>query len=459
MTALRLLTALLCCASLRSLASASELLLPEVDASVERAFPLIIAARANRDAATEELRAAQGGFDPRVRGKLDWSAFGYYENQRLDAYLEVPTPLYGTTFYGGYRLGRGNIADYYGEYETLSRGEVRVGAKVPLLRDGWTDRRRVNIQKARVGIELAELDVVQQRIEVLRTARMRYWDWVASGLRLALAENLLRIATERDEVVRNRIGRGDLPAIEGTDNARAIAQRQAQVAGARRGLEQATIELSLFLRDDAGQPILAPKSRLPASLLEPEDLPPIDDDVAGAMARRPEPRRFRGLRLQNEFELRLARNQLLPALDVSFFLSKDLGSGKASLVPLLGEVAVLLDVPVLMRQQLGRLGVVRAQGRRLDAQLAYARDRVTADLRDASSAIAGARARFEATRMERALAAELEALEIRRFTLGDSTLFIVNQREQAAVEAALREVDALADFHKAAASYRAASVR
>ncbi len=440
-------------------ADTNTLSLAEVEASVERAFPILVAARADQDIADAELRSARGGFDPALRSRLDLGVFGYYVNQRLDTYIEAPTPLWGTTFYGGYRLGVGKIPDYDGKYQTNSEGEVRAGAKIPLLRDGYTDRRRVAIGKASLGIEIASLAVKQQRIELLRAARQRYWEWVAAGLRVEIAEGLLRVATERDAVVAGRVARGDLPAVERIENARAIAQRESQLAAARRTLQQSTIELSLYVRDTDGNPVLVSSDHRMAQLPEPEAHATWTDDLNVVMDRRPEPRRFTLMQRQGDLELKLARNQVLPALDVMFWVSKDFGDGTASRVPVQGDFSVVLDVPLLLRQQLGRIDASRAMLRRVDAQLRYARDRVSADLRDATSAITAATDRFTATRKERTLARDLERLEKQRFELGDATLFMVNLREQATIEAALREVDALADYHKAVAAYQAAAAR
>jgi outer membrane protein, heavy metal efflux system len=53
-------------------------------------------------------------------------------------------------------------------------------------------------------------------------------------------------------------------------------------------------------------------------------------------------------------------------------------------------------------------------------------------------------------------AREVEKGERERFELGDSNLIFVNLREQTAAEAAIREIDALSDYEKAKAAYRAA---
>jgi outer membrane protein TolC len=94
---------------------------------------------------------------------------------------------------------------------------------------------------------------------------------------------------------------------------------------------------------------------------------------------------------------------------------------------------------------------------RLDAQCELALDRVRAEVRDALSALDAAQRRVALVRREVEVTAQLEAAERQRFEAGDSTLFVVNLREQATAEARVREVDALLDWQRASASFRAAT--
>ena len=70
-------------------------------------------------------------------------------------------------------------------------------------------------------------------------------------------------------------------------------------------------------------------------------------------------------------------------------------------------------------------------------------------MQDALSALRAAQAVLDVVTEEVAVARELEGLERDRFALGDSTQFLVNLRELASADAALREVRALADYQKA----------
>ncbi|HEX2570313.1 MAG TPA: TolC family protein, partial [Polyangia bacterium] len=221
--------------------------LEEVIASVERRYPLLDAARAERRVADAELLAARGTFDPVWRTRFGGTAYGYYPSLRLDSWVEQPTPLWGATVIGGYRLGLGKFASYDGKQETNGGGELRLGLQVPLLRNGPVDRRRANIERAALGQSVADLNLLEQRLVAVRAASQRYWEWVAAGRRLAIARRLLQVAIARDAAVATRVERGDIPQIERTENARAILQREAQVVAAERALEQARIELSIYL--------------------------------------------------------------------------------------------------------------------------------------------------------------------------------------------------------------------
>ena len=120
------------------------------------------------------------------------------------------------------------------------------------------------------------------------------------------------------------------------------------------------------------------------------------------------------------------------------------------------ELALILDIPIFTRVQDGRFQAAQANLSRLEQQTRFARDRLTADVRDATSAIAMSQERIVATAREVATSRQLVEMERQRFELGEGTLLLVNLREQSLAEARQREVDALADYFKALASQRAA---
>jgi multidrug efflux pump subunit AcrA (membrane-fusion protein) len=92
-------------------------------------------------------------------------------------------------------------------------------------------------------------------------------------------------------------------------------------------------------------------------------------------------------------------------------------------------------------------GDAEARARQLEIRLGFLRDQVTAEVRDAASAVAAAHQRLQVLGDELRLSRELEEAERTRFELGEGTLFMLNVREQATLDAAVREALAQADYH------------
>jgi outer membrane protein, heavy metal efflux system len=428
--------------------------------SVERSFPLLKAAETEKTLAEADTLSAEGGFDLSWKTRATILPISYYDSLRIESSLEKPTAIWGASAFAGYRLGTGRFPGYYGNQETLEYGEVRAGVNVPLWRNGPIDRRRSQLQRAELGQEVATRTVQQQRIEFLKSASYRYWAWVAAGKRQKIATDLLATGEGRDAGLLERTQRGDIPAVERTDNLRAIEQRRAQFALARRGLEQATLELSLFYRDSAGRPQQATTSQLPSGFPEVAELSmPQASDVAVAQSRRPEASRLSTQIAREQIEARYAENQQALGLDVQVAGSQDIGRSntlRPDLAKPVVEVSILLDVPLQTRAMQGRSDAARASVTRLQAQRKFAQERIEIDVRDAHSGIRAARARVQATRSEVKLAVELEESERIKFQQGDSHLLIVNLREQQTSEAELRQVDAELDYFRAIADLRAA---
>ncbi len=431
----------------------------DVVASAINKHPLVTAAQKDKAIADAEVLAAEGGFDPVWRTRAVFLPIGYYDNKRLDTLLLQPTGIGGATVFTGYRVGVGAFPIYDGKLETLGYGEARAGINLPLWRDSAIDSRRAALWSAKIAPRIAEAGLQAQKIELARTAALRYWNWVEAGLVLGVAKELLRLAEDRDAQLAVRVTKGDLAEIERLDNQRAILSRRAAVITIERGYASAAIELSLFYRDSAGATKTPALGQLPGALPEPQafSVANVGDAVAKAIAKRPELLRLVALQEQINLEGELASNQAKPAIDVQTVVSKDFGAGPAYLRPVEFEFAIVIDIPLLARTADGKLAAANAKSEKVAAQKKWIEDRIAADVKDALAAESAARARVALARSELALAKKLADAERDAFALGSSTMLVLNLREQAVAEAAVREVVALADHQRALAVYRAAT--
>lgn len=442
-----------------STGSTDVLELPTVVRSVEQRFPAILAAEQDRIAAEGERLAAAGGFDPSWRTSGVATPIGGYPSGRFDTVVEQPLPFWGSSVFAGYRMGLGDFPVYDGKLATNQLGEVRAGAKINLLRDGPIDRRRATIRRTEIGVDVAARSVDQQRIDAVRLGTFRYWDWVGAGRKVALSQAWLDLARVRDTGLARRVETGDLAEMERQDNQRSILQRTAHLVSMQRALEQAAIELSMYLRGENGTAVLPRPAQLPRNVPEPTpfDLAKLAEAERVALAKRPDLARLDLQREQAEVEERLATNQQRPAVDVVIMSAKDFGPGDPKQDKPVLEAGVMIDIPLLNRTARGRAQAASAQVRRVETQVKLLRDRVVADVRDAVSALVAAQERVKTLRAEVDMAQMLATQEARRLELGEGNVLLVNLREQAALDASLRYVDALVDWHKAMAAYRAAT--
>lgn len=429
--------------------------------AVERHHPLLERARLGVRAAEGERLAAEGGFDLGVSAQGFVAPLGYYTWGRADIRLEQPTELWGASFAGGWRLGRGDVPPYYGQHATLTGGELWAALALPLWQNGPIDARRARLWRAHREVEAEGHAVDASRLLLARDASRAYWRWVADGLRYGVALELLRLAEVRDVQVRERVSAGALPAVEALENRRAILARRRVLVGARRALEQSAIGLSLFLRRRDGSPLVAPAARVPPAIELPAEVRISDARaIQLALARRPELARYRALVERGRIGLALAENRLAPRIDVAFGASVDIGDGsideQTRLAPPVIEGSVLVSFPLQFRDARGQIDRSRAELGSLRAEARWVREQIAAEVRNALAALRAAEENVRLAHEEAAVARALADAELRRFELGDTQLFIVNLREQAAAEARAAEIDARAELLAAHAVWRAA---
>jgi outer membrane protein TolC len=436
--------------------------LDEVLFSVERHYPLLRAVEQERAIAGGRLVSTMGAFDLNLNAGADGQGTTY-DNFRSSLGVSQGLPFGGLGAFAGYRNGYGDFPTYNLGQKTADGGEFRAGLTIPLLRDRAIDRPRAAVQQARLDVAIAEPVIERQRLDFQRAASRTYWNWVAAGQRLKTVEALVKLAVERDDQLKARVEAGPAANIERIDNQQNIALRNGVLVQAQRGFQQATIDLSLFLRDGTGSPTLAGSDRLPAFPdVQPIDIKGFDAALQTAFEARPEPRRLRLQRDKAAVDLRLATNQTLPSVNAVVAASQDVGYGKSSLSGPNGldrttlSAGVAFQLPVQQRDARGRVTVAQAQLAQIDQQLRQAEDVVRAEVQDTFSALERAFEFYQQAKKRVELARLVARAEREQLRLGRSDVLRVTLREQAAFDAEVVEIGAQQDYFRALADFRAA---
>jgi len=454
-----LLAALLACSVRISSAAEKALLISEVLTSVTTKYPPYLAALIEQDIANGRARQALGAFDLNLNAGAGFMPSGFYDGQTGYATLDQPLPFWGGNVYGGYRLSSGFLPNYNKD-RTGVDGELSLGFRIPLLRDGTIDRRRATLFQARIDQELANPIILRQHLDFIRAATIAYYNWLAAGHRLDLAEELLRIARNRDSAIAEQVQKGATAPIVRVDNRRLVVTREIGVVQALRRFQATAIELSLFYRvlaDD--QPIVAARSRLPKAF--PARAEPHSNQLAADIAKaanfRPEIRRIALTIDKAQIDRRLAKNNMLPSLDFGLQANQAIGNNTPKDIEKTEvEAKFEFKLPLQRREAKGSLEAIDAQVARLEIERKFARDRITADVRDSHSALVAAYDALKQTGLNVDLAQQVQDAENERLKQGATDLLALQIREQATFDAKVLDVEAHAEYFRAQANYRAA---
>ncbi len=420
-------------------------------AQVLDANPAARAADLERDVAGAELLAARGGFDPMLRSKTDFKQKdGRSKADRTDTVLEQPLPwLFGPRVYAGYRRNVGTNVDP--EEVTSEDGESRVGVAVSLLQGVRTDRRRAALSKAELRPELAEAVRRFERNNLVRGAALKYTEWAEATELVAIQDALLALATARAAFVDGRVTEGEAAPIEAVEATQEVARRQGDGLQARRVLEQAAIDASVFLWNGDGSPralVGVPESIPTPAPIERER---VAAERAEAERRRPEVARARLALAGAEIDAELADELWWPSVEAfAETIQPDLGAPDGDEF----KAGFSITHPLWFRQPNAQRTLARVAANRAWLQQLAARRAVDADVERALVGLERTLERHATVEREVTLARRLAAAERERFAAGESSLLVVNLRERAEAEAASRLVNARAEYLRAVITYR-----
>lgn len=437
--------------------------LGEVIRQVESNHPKITGATVERRVAEAKLLEKQGAFDPVFSTSSEFlrynststpgkAAFAF-QNQGMAEW----TTRSGMKFFAGARSNQGRVKSPLSSTGTV--GEFFAGVAMPLLRDRNVNAKAIAEQQSAIGINIAETGVVATRFEVVRAASESYWEWVAAKQKLGVNENIYEIARTRAGQIAARVASGDLPPIDSTEAALEVQRRMGNVVKARRDLQKAGLKLGLYLWKSNGEPDeVPPPERAPDKFPQPNPLPDfvLKEGLERALNENPELQRLELEQKQTALDERLARNNRRPRVDLYLAPGQDTGFNSVGTTFKFGAA---IELPLRTRTADGQIAAARLKIEKNDLQQRLVRQTVTTQVNDAAQAVNAAHDAYLLALQELELSRTLERGERQRFAVGDSTLFLVNQRERATAEAEVKLIDTQVVYEQALIAFKIVTLR
>lgn len=412
-------------------------------------FPTVQMSQEDVSIARAQKTIAEGAFDAVFQ--TSWTeSHGDYDYKYLQSRILKPTSILGLDLYAGFRKSTGVIPIYDGQLETLTDGEWSVGAKLPLLRGLWTDSRRTQLAKSRLQIEKQIYQLRATELAQVKKALMTYWDWKLARERYRIQKELLEVATQRDVWLEKRARAGDVARFERNDNLRSILQRKSFVLQNQQHLKTANAELQMYV-SDPGLSSRISHTEFPSERSLDWSLPPrlealskpAESLLTVALAQRPELNALMNQKEQLQADRDLARNEFLPRLDIDAQYSKDRGIGPSNIGPSNLDdnnvkVSVNLEIPLQYRRVRGLREQATSALERLNYEKQLLERQWLAEITALQNNLQVSIERRTLAGQELTLAKELNVGEMSRFRHGESTILMVNLREQTTAEAELR---------------------
>lgn len=425
--------------------------------------PLARSADLELERAEAAVLRARGGFDLKTYGDFFGKNFNEKNYFRYgEAGLKLPTWA-GLELKGAYNLASGDFLNP--ESEIPKAGQAAFGFNWTLGQGLLIDERRAGLLQARIGRRTAEATRAAVLNDLLFDAARAYWTWAVAASQVGLLEESLRQAEIRLEGLRESVAQGDKPPIDTTETLLQVQTRQLDLALARLELRNAALELANFRWQNAE--IQLPPENLPAApalvLTEPAPLflPVTAENLRqNALARHPELRLYEAKLQDLAVERRWKNEKRKPVLDLNYtllgngwqFFPSPAPEGGLGVVANDVKYGVHVSFPLPNRKARGDWQITQIKIAQTELELAQKRRAVETKVRQYANeaetlASQLALSRALADNYRRLLDAELE-----RFRFGESTIFLINTREQRWLEAQLKYLKLLGEFRKAEAA-------
>ena len=171
--------------------------------------------------ATAQRRAALGAFDPKLVGDYDDKYFDDTNYWRLgQAGLKWKSPI-ALELEAGYQYADGTFLN--SERKIPAVGQASLGIKLPLLRGLWIDEARRGMRQANLNQNVLLLEQKIQLNRLLFEASMAYWAWSHAYAERQLYQDVVQRSEARFQFIRDTYLAGDVAEI---DTVEAFSQLQ-----------------------------------------------------------------------------------------------------------------------------------------------------------------------------------------------------------------------------------------
>jgi outer membrane protein TolC len=408
---------------------------------VKKYHPLVKSANLELNQAQANLMMARGGFDPKI--EVDFEQKKFKDNEYysiLNSSFKIPT-WYGIEIKAGFD---NNDGIYLNPENTVpNQGLTSLGISIPLGQGLFINQRMADLRKAKIQLKLSQAERNLMAVSVLYDASVAYFNWKQNFSEVTLYQNYLTNAEVRYKGITISIEQGDKPAIDSVEAGIIVRNRKLSLEESKLKLAKAQLELSNFLWLDNNVPLelqdgMVPEENLAATIketLRTNDLmlnnPSLDNHPKiNALENKIE---------MLEVERKLKANMLLPKIDLGYsYLSEPSYFDNYRFQDY--KVGLNFSFPVFLRKERGSLLLAKYKLQDVKFDLDLERVQLKNKIKAQQTEIASLERQQQLIESLVNDYSTMLSSEERLFSFGESSIFLINSRENNLVAAQLSKL-------------------
>ncbi|WP_426090948.1 TolC family protein [Flavobacterium sp. DSR3-2] len=408
---------------------------------VKKYHPLVKNANLEINKAQANLMMARGGFDPKI--EVDFSKKQFKDTEYysiLNSSFKIPT-WYGIEIKAGFDNSEGV---YLNPQNTLpNQGLTSLGVTVPLGQGLFINQRMADVRKAKMQIQLSQAERKLQAIVVLYDASLAYFNWKKNFNEVQLYEEYNKNAQVRLKGIQSLIKQGDKPAIDSVEAGIIVKNRILNLEDSKLKLAKAKLELANFLWLENNIPLelsdeLIPEIQLEFTIqesLKTNDLLNTDFSITN----HPKINALQSKIDMLNVERKLKANMLLPKIDVGYsYISEPSYLDNYQFEDY--KIGLDFYFPLFLRKERGSLKLAKYKVQEteftLDLEKVQLTNKINAQKMEIESLLRQKELIKSLVQDNRTMLNSEERL----FSFGESSLFLINTRENNLVIAQLSKI-------------------
>lgn len=425
--------------------SLRKLSLEEFYGMVQNHHPIAKQAKLILERGEVVVSQARGAFDPKLVSEYQTKQFqgkDYYDV--WDSYVKVPTAL-NVDLKAGYERNSGQFLNP--EHTVPTDGLYYAGVSVPLGQGLIHNSRNINLKKGVAEQQNLTSQANAVYNNLLLDANYVYWNWFETYQKMMVAEESLDLISERYNGIRESVINGDKAPIDSVESLIQVQTWRNELNKSRLNYQNATLQMENFVWDSTQIFVSHPDT-----VWQKQDVLVVDEYVNFAISNHPDLNAMQADLLTLELDRKLAAENIKPVLNLNYnFLMASGNSSDESMAGLSNNYkgGFEFSFPLLIRKERAKLKQAKIKLEEGGLKLTSKSRMVTNKVFQSYGKII---VLLEMLEEQRRIVENYQKLlegERTKFQNGESSVFLVNSRENKKIAAEMKLVNLEAEYGRA----------